>query len=105
MRPDEPLKHASAPRPPADRVMETSLCPSTFKGAGVTRRDWKVVNAGGSRRVVVTKELPGERWLQLLTAAGCRVEIAQGDDILTASEITAAFAGHVDAAIGQFNEA
>jgi len=71
----------------------------------VTKRDWKIVNPGGSRRVVVTKELPGERWLWFLTAADCRVEIAQGDDILAAPEIVAAFADHVDAAIGQLTEA
>jgi len=70
----------------------------------VTERDWRVVNSGGSRRVVATKELPGERWLALLTAADCRVEIAQGDDILAASEIAAAFGDHVDAAIGQLTE-
>ena len=85
--------------------MATSLCPSTVKGAGVTKRDWKIVNPGGSRRVVVTKELPGERWLWFLAAADCRVEIAQGDDILTAPEIVAAFADHVDAALGQLTEA
>jgi hypothetical protein len=28
--------------------------------------------------VVVTKNLPGERWLQILTAAGCRVEVRLG---------------------------
>ena len=104
MRPDGPLKHASAPRLPADRVMATSLCPSTFKGERVADRDWKIVNPGGTRRVVVTKELPGERWLQLLTAAECRVEIAHGDDILAAPEIVAAFGGHADAAIGQLTE-
>jgi len=85
--------------------MATSLCPSTVEGAGVTKRDWKIVNPGGSRRVVVTKELPGERWLWFLTAADCRVEIAQGDDILAAPEIVAAFADHVDAALGQLTEA
>jgi hypothetical protein len=35
----------------------------------------QVHNEGGSKRVVVTKNLPGERWLQILTAAGCRVEV------------------------------
>jgi|GEM_PF-1768788 len=35
----------------------------------MTDREWKVINPGGSRRVVVTKELPGARWLQLLGAA------------------------------------
>jgi len=70
----------------------------------VTRRDWQIENPGGSRRVVVTKELPGKRWLQLLTGADCRVEIAQGEDILTADEIRAACGEHVDAAIGQLTE-
>ena len=65
------------------------------KGRRVTDRDWRIVNPGGSRRVVVTKELPGERWLQLLTAADCRVEIAQGDDILAEAEIRAAIGEHV----------
>jgi hypothetical protein len=32
--------------------------------------------------VLVTKELPGDRWLRLLTGADCRTEIAPGDDIL-----------------------
>lgn len=70
----------------------------------MTGRDWRIVNPGGSRRVMVTKELPGDRWLQLLTATDCRVEIAQGDDILTATEIAAAFGDDVDAAIGQLTE-
>jgi hypothetical protein len=25
-------------------------------------KDWRVHNAAGSKRVIVTKELPGERW-------------------------------------------
>jgi len=70
----------------------------------VTQRDWQIENPGGSRRVVVTKELPGKRWLQLLTGADCRVEIAQGEDILTADEIRAACGEHIDAAIGQLTE-
>jgi hypothetical protein len=36
----------------------------------------QVHNEGGAKRVVVTKNLPGERWLQILTAAGCRVEVS-----------------------------
>ena len=34
-----------------------------------------VHNAGGSKRVVVTKDLPGERWLDILAAADCRIEV------------------------------
>jgi hydroxypyruvate reductase 1 len=71
----------------------------------VTARDWKIVNPGGARRVLVTKELPGARWLQLLTAADCRVEIAQGDDVVPAEALGAAMGVHCDAAIGQLTEA
>jgi len=70
----------------------------------VTERHWRIVNPGGSRRVVVTKELPGLRWLQLLTAADCRVEIAQGDDILGQAEIVTALGAQADAALGQLTE-
>jgi len=70
----------------------------------VTAREWVIVNPDGSRRVVVTKELPGERWLGLLTAADCRVEIAQGDDVLSEAELRATFGEHSDAAIGQLTE-
>jgi hypothetical protein len=48
----------------------------------VTDRVWRVVSSRGSRRVLVTKELPGDYWLRLLTGADRRTEIAQGDDIL-----------------------
>ena len=70
----------------------------------MTTREWVLVNPAGSRRVLVTRELPGARWLQLLTAADCRVEIAQGEDILTAEEIRAACGERIDAVIGQLTE-
>ena len=38
----------------------------------------QVLNPGGQLRVVVTKPLPGERWKQILAAAGCRVEVRPG---------------------------
>ncbi len=66
--------------------------------------EWKVVNPEGARRVLVTKELPGGRWLEMLTAAGCRVEVAQGRDALGDAEIRRALGGRVDAVIGQLTE-
>ena len=39
----------------------------------------QVHNEKGKHRVVVTKDLPGERWLNVLKAANCRVEICQHD--------------------------
>ena len=64
----------------------------------------EVVNPSGSRRVVVTKNLPGQHWLDVLTAAGCRVEVAQGTDILTKDEILALIGDRCDGAIGQLTE-
>ncbi|MCX6373990.1 MAG: D-glycerate dehydrogenase [Actinobacteria bacterium] len=70
----------------------------------MTARAWVIMNPGGVRRVVVTKELPGKRWLQLLTAADCRVEIAQGDEVLSRAELQEAIGERCDAAIGQLTE-
>ncbi len=46
-------------------------------------------NLGGRRRVVVTKPLPGERWLEMLVAAGCRVEVCGSTRPLSAADVTA----------------
>jgi glycerate dehydrogenase len=68
-------------------------------------RDWQVINPSGSCRVVVTKDLPGKRWLQLLTGAGCRVEIGAGEDLLGGVELRAAVGDRCDAVVGQLTEA
>ncbi len=70
----------------------------------MSERNWRVVNPNGLRRVIVTKELPGDRWLQLLIDADCRIEIAQGEDTLGVDEIKAAIGDRCDAAIGQLTE-
>jgi hydroxypyruvate reductase 1 len=67
-------------------------------------RGWIVHNPGGSRRVVVTKELPGRRWLELLAAAGCEVAVCTSTDVLPADEIVEAFGERCDGAIGQLTE-
>ncbi len=64
----------------------------------------EIIHPAGSRRVVVTKQLPGTHWLDVLTAADCRVEIAQGTGILTQNEILALIGDHCDGAIGQLTE-
>ncbi|MDJ0722162.1 MAG: NAD(P)-dependent oxidoreductase [Desulfobacterales bacterium] len=66
--------------------------------------EWRVHNPGGCRRVIVTKELPGQRWQDILTAADCRVEICTAEDILPAVAIQEAMAPGCDAAIGQLTE-
>ena len=64
----------------------------------------QIVNPTGHLRVIVTKPLPGTHWLDVLTAAGCRVEIATGDDILSGQEIIALIGDRCHAAIGQLTE-
>ncbi len=65
---------------------------------------WRIHNTSGSKRVIVTKELPGDRWLNILTQAGCKVEICTSTDVLSNEEIKTAFGDQCDGAIGQLTE-
>jgi len=67
-------------------------------------KEWRVHNPSGRRRIIVTKELPGDRWLKFLTDAGCKTEICTSPDVLGIQEIKAAFGDRCDAAIGQLTE-
>ena len=67
-------------------------------------KEWRTHNPPGSRRVVVTKQLPGERWLEILTQADCKVEICTSTDILSVEEVQAALGDRCDGAIGQLTE-
>ena len=67
-------------------------------------KEWKVHNPSGSKRVVVTKELPGTRWLDALTRAGCRVEVCTSTDVLSVEEIKAAVGTRCDGVLGQLTE-
>ncbi|MFZ0133687.1 MAG: NAD(P)-dependent oxidoreductase [Desulfobacterales bacterium] len=67
-------------------------------------KPWRVHNPQGNRRVVVTKELPGRHWLDVLSHAGCRVEICTSSEVLSISDIAAAIGTRCDAAIGQLTE-
>ncbi len=67
-------------------------------------KQWRIHNQSGSRRVIVTKELPGDRWLDILTKADCKIEICTSPDVLSIQEIKAAFGDRCDGAIGQLTE-
>ena len=71
---------------------------------GLKERDWTAHNPNGTKRVVVTKELPGNRWLEVLAQADCRVEVCTSTDILTVEEIKAAIGDRCDGGIGQLTE-
>jgi hydroxypyruvate reductase 1 len=66
---------------------------------------WKTYHPGGATRVIVTKELPGTRWVEILATAGCRVEVCTSEAVLNRAEIRAAFGVRCDGAIGQLTEA
>ncbi len=65
---------------------------------------WMVHNPSGRYRVIVTMDLPGKRWLEVLTRADCRVEVFMATDILSEEEITAAMGDRCDGVIGQLTE-
>ncbi|MFO7686129.1 MAG: NAD(P)-dependent oxidoreductase [Desulfobacterales bacterium] len=65
---------------------------------------WHIVNPDGALRVIVTKPLPGERWLQVLKGAGCRVEICTEKAVLTVAAIREAIGPRCHGAIGQLTE-
>lgn len=64
-----------------------------------------IVNPNGSLRVIVTKELPGTHWQEILTAADCRIEIAPGTQILSKDDLRALIGEKCDGVIGQLTEA
>ena len=70
-------------------------------------RAWatQVHNESGTKRVIVTKPLPGDRWLQYLVNAGCRVEVSQHPDIiLSNATIKQLIGSKCDGVIGQLTE-
>ena len=67
-------------------------------------KKWRVYNPEGHQRVVVTKELPGQRWLDILSRADCRIEICTSDEVLLTADIKTAFGTRCDGAIGQLTE-
>ena len=62
-------------------------------------------NEGGSKRVIVTKTLPGERWLRVLTSSDCRVEVCtHKDTILSVDTISQLIGDKCHGVIGQLTE-
>ncbi len=63
-----------------------------------------VHNPGGDRRVIVTRQLPGEGWLKILTQAGCRVDVRTSPEIPSIKEIVLLIGDRCSGAIGQLTE-
>ena len=67
-------------------------------------KQWTIHNPSGSKRVIVTKELPGPRWLEILVQAGCKVEVCTSTAVLKVDEVKAVMGKQCDGAIGQLTE-
>ncbi len=65
---------------------------------------WQIHNPEGAFRVIVTKALPGRRWLDILTTADCRIEICPSKAALDVQTIKTAIGSRCDGAIGQLTE-
>ncbi|MEJ2283788.1 MAG: NAD(P)-dependent oxidoreductase [Desulfobacterales bacterium] len=68
------------------------------------QKKWETRNPSGSKRVIVTKRLPGSLWLERLTQADCRVEVCNSDDVLSIDDIKTAMGRQCDAVLGQLTE-
>lgn len=66
--------------------------------------EWRTYNPSGSKRIIVTKELPGDRWLKIFHEVNFRVEVCTSTNILSISEIKSAIADQCDGVIGQLTE-
>jgi hydroxypyruvate reductase 1 len=64
----------------------------------------KILNHPGRFRVFVTRDLPGERWSEILEAAGCLVEINDSQDAMDREDIINAVGKRCDGVIGQLTE-
>ncbi|KAA8498258.1 Glycerate dehydrogenase [Porphyridium purpureum] len=65
---------------------------------------WDVYNPSGKYRVVVTKKLVGDLWLDVLTSRDFRVEVCQSELTLSQQQIMAAMGSRCDGVIGQLTE-
>ena len=65
---------------------------------------WRTHHSKGARRIIVTKDLPGQRWLKILAEADCRIDICTSEEALHKQEILASIGNQCDGAIGQLTE-
>ena len=67
-------------------------------------KKWETHNPSGSKRVIVTKLLPGSLWLERLIRADCKVEVCTATDVLSVEDIKTAMGQQCDAVLGQLTE-
>ncbi len=65
------------------------------------KTQWTIVNPSGEKRILITRNLPGEEWKTALIEAGCRIEIYCGEDTIPAGELNTAIGNRCDGILGQ----
>ncbi len=65
---------------------------------------WNIFNPSGKRRVIVTRNLPGEEWKKTFAEADCRIEIYSENKTLTDGELRAAIGNRCDGILGQLSD-
>lgn len=66
--------------------------------------DWKIYNKAGEKKVLVTKMLPGEKWLDVLLASNFKVEVNTSDNITPQEELIEKMGEGCQGVIGQLTE-
>jgi len=66
--------------------------------------NWNVENPQVKNMVIVTKMLPGQRWMDVLTAADCQIHICMDESILTKEQIKERMGTSCAGVIGQLTE-
>ncbi len=67
-------------------------------------KNWETHNPSGSKRVIVTKVLPGSLWLDRLVKADCKVEVCTSTNVLSVEDVKKAIGQQCDAVLGQLTE-
>src|SRR4051812_28986163 len=88
----------------SSRNLPTPLATNPTAFFGLVGPKWEIHNPTGTKRIIVTKRMPGKRWLEVLVEDGFRVEICQSTDILSAEDIKKAIGKQCDGVIGQLTE-
>jgi hydroxypyruvate reductase 1 len=69
-----------------------------------TGDNWKIYYPSGKKRILVTRSLPGDEWIKILTDAGYRTEVWVAGKNLTMEKIAESIGKNCTAVIGQLTE-
>jgi glycerate dehydrogenase len=67
-------------------------------------QNWKLYNPSGEKRILVTRALPGEEWIKILSESGYRIEVWMGGESLGRDLLIERIENNCTAVIGQLTE-